>query len=81
MGAQLYALYFWRLFKQNPGNKLVECGSMTLIVFFVGLAIIIARNRPDWLFFTWIVLTILLCFTTLVFLLERVIRALAQHSR
>jgi len=31
----LYAMFFWQTFKSNPRNRLVECGSLTLIVFLV----------------------------------------------
>jgi hypothetical protein len=32
-----YGFVFWRIFKGNRGNKVIECGSITLIVFIVWL--------------------------------------------
>ena len=39
-----------------------------------------AGDVPDWLFGAWIVLIILLCFATLFFLLQRMIRAVSRRS-
>jgi hypothetical protein len=76
----LYGLFFWRLFKGNPGNRLMESGSITLIVFLAMIPINSAGDVPDWLFGAWIVLIILLCFATLFFLLQRMIRAVSRRS-
>jgi hypothetical protein len=69
----LYGLFFWRLLKGKPGNRLVECGSLTLIVFLAMIPINSAGEIPDWLFGAWIILIVLLCFATLFFLLQRMI--------
>ena len=34
-----YALIFWRTFKDNPGNRVIQCGSITLMFFLVMLAL------------------------------------------
>ena len=31
----LDGLSLWRIFKSNPGEKFIECGSITVIVFVV----------------------------------------------
>lgn len=49
----LYGLFFWRVFKKNPGNKLVECGCITLTAFLVMIPINSAGAVPDWLFGVW----------------------------
>jgi ABC-type Na+ efflux pump permease subunit len=82
-----YLLYFWRVFRSNPGNKLVECGTITVAVF---LALVpfsripgFTDHIPDWIFMPYIFLVVLLCFTTLFFLAQRIWRALirgAKHS-
>ena len=76
----LYGLFFWRVFKKNPGNKLVECGCITVIVFLAMIPINSAGAVPDWLFGAWLILVVLLCFATLFFLLERMIRAASRRS-
>jgi len=70
-----YIVYLWRTFRSNPGNRLIECGTLTLIVFFPMVAVSIFFRPPDWLFFSWLILVVLLCFTTLFFLIQRGIRA------
>jgi hypothetical protein len=76
----LYGLFFWRVFKKNPGNKLVECGCITLIVFLAMVPINSAGAVPDWLFGVWLILIVLLCFATLFFLLQRMFAAVSRRS-
>lgn len=76
-----YWLFFWRVFKENPGNRLVECGCMTLIVFVALVPITRAGAAPEWLFFAWLILTALLCFATLFFCLQRMIRAVKRRAK
>ncbi|MGC1460670.1 MAG: hypothetical protein WA802_00625 [Terracidiphilus sp.] len=77
-----YGLFFWRTFKSNPGNRVVECGSMTLIVFFALLALTQLGSPPDWLFSLWLILLVLLCFSTQFFVMQRVYRAIQRrHSK
>lgn len=75
----MYCVYFWRVFLSNQGNKFIECGTLTLIVFFAMVPfskIPGFRDRiPNWVFASWIILLLVLCFTTLFFLLLRAIRA------
>ena len=76
-----YGLFFWRTFRSNPGNRLIECGSITLIVFLAFMAMIASKalDDPGWLFGAWLILTLLLCFATLFFLFQRVFRALVRR--
>ena len=76
----LYSLYFWRTFKRNPGNRVVECGSLTLIVFFAFLYFCKPQDLPDWVFGLWLILIVLLCFTTLFFVVQRIYRALFRRK-
>jgi hypothetical protein len=74
-----YGLFFWRTFKSNPGNRLIECGCITLAVFFAMIPMSSARDVPDWLFGLWVSLTVLLCLATLFFLFQRIFRAGARR--
>jgi len=76
----LYGLFFRRLFKNNPGNRLVECGSITLIVFLAMLPINKIGDVPDWLFGAWLILILLLCVAMLFFLFQRMFHAIARRS-
>jgi hypothetical protein len=77
-----YGLFFWRIFKSNPGNRLIECGSITLIVFFAFLAMIASNggDAPGWLFGALLILVVLFCFATLFFLFQRMFHALVRRS-
>jgi hypothetical protein len=67
-----YLFYFWRVLRSNPGNKLIEFGTITMIVFFamVPLALIpgLVERIPNWIILLYFCLVVLLCFTTLFFL-------------
>lgn len=77
----LYGLFFWRQFKSNPGNRLIECGSITLIAFLALIPISSAGDVPDWLFGSWLILILLLCFATLFFLFQRMFRASVRRPK
>jgi hypothetical protein len=57
----IYGLYAWRLFKNNPGDKFVESGSVTLFVFILVLASFRVPHVPGWVSGS---LIFLLCITT-----------------
>lgn len=80
LGFVLYGLFFWRQLSNNPRNRLIKYGSITVIVFLAIIPISLAGSRPGWLFGAWLTLTVLLCFATLFFLLQRMIRAWARRS-
>jgi hypothetical protein len=73
-----YIAFFWRTFKRNPGNRLVESGSMSVIAFFVFLAVA-SLSRPGevpvWLFSLLLLLVVLLCVSTLFFFAQRAYQA------
>jgi hypothetical protein len=80
-----YFIYFWRVLRSNPGNKLVECGTITLAVFFAMVPFSripgFTDHIPAWIFLPYILLVVLLCFTTLFFLAQRVWRAVIRGAR
>jgi hypothetical protein len=75
-----YALFFWRVFKKNPGNRVVECGVITLAVFFAMIPLSKLQDPPDWVFAPWLILVILLCFSTLFFVVQRAYRAIRHRK-
>jgi hypothetical protein len=42
-----FGLFLWRLLKSKPGNTLVECGFLTLIVFAAIFPVSNPRDVPD----------------------------------
>jgi hypothetical protein len=73
-----YSISLWRLARRNPGNRLLECGAITIIVFLAMVPLSQIQgfkdHIPDWMFLPWILLVVLLCFTTLFFLAQRIWR-------
>jgi hypothetical protein len=58
-----YAFAGWRLVKANSGNKVIECGVISLILVFVGGAFA-KSNAPDWIRESIGALMLLMCFAT-----------------
>jgi hypothetical protein len=75
-----YALFFWSVFKENPGNRVVECGVITLAVFFAMIPLTKLQNPPDWVFAPWLILVVLLCFSTLFFVVQRAYRTTRRRK-
>ena len=80
-----YMVFFWRVFRSNTGNRLVECGIITMVVFFAMVPFSripgFADRIPDRIFVSYILLLVLLCFATLFFLVQRIWQALIRCQR
>ena len=75
-----YGFSFWRIFTRNPGNKIIECGSITLMVFVVMLALFKVPNFPVWVL-AWLgLLVFLLSLLTMFFLVQQGYRALRRRK-
>ena len=74
-----YGFVFWRIFKRSSGNKVIECGSIALMVFVVTLALFKA-NCPVWVLAWLWVLVFLLCLLTMFFLVQQGYRALRSRK-
>lgn len=75
-----YGFSFWRISKANPGNRVVECGSITLVVFTVMLASMRIPNSPAWISALLGLLVLILGSLTTFFLLQRGYRALRRRK-
>ena len=75
-----YGYSFWRIFKQNQGDKVIECGSITLMLFVVALALFRIPNSPVWILDSLLFLVFLLCVLTLSFLVQQGYRALRRRK-
>lgn len=76
-----YAFIFWRLFKENRGNRVIQCGSITLMLFLVMLALMKIPNVPiDYV--AWLGPALfLLCMLTMFFLFQQGYRALRKKLK
>jgi hypothetical protein len=74
-----YIAFFWRTFKSNPGNRLVECGSMTVIAFLTMIFVSQFGEAPEWLIMSWVMLVVLLCLSTLIFFAQRIFQAVQRR--
>jgi hypothetical protein len=73
-----YGFMFWRLFRTNRGNRVIQCGSITLMLFLVMLALTRIPNIPiDYV--AWLGPALfLLCMLTMFFLFQQGYRALRK---
>jgi drug/metabolite transporter superfamily protein YnfA len=76
----LYAFIFWRTFKDNRGNRVIQCGSITLMLFLLMMALLRIPHFPvDYV--AWLGLPLLLlCILTLFFLVQQGYRALRHRK-
>jgi hypothetical protein len=74
-----YGFSFWRIFKRNPGNRVVEYGSITLMVFVVLMALAKAKF-PTWVLGWLAMLVFWLCILTMFFLAQQGYRALRRRN-
>jgi len=75
-----YASSFWRIAKQNPDNRVIECGSITLAVFVVTLAMFKLPNIPDWIVPSLGLLVLLLSLLTILFLFQQAFHAFCRRK-
>jgi len=77
----LYVWCFWNLFRTNSGNKVIQTGSIALLVF-AALAILMKFPRtPGWILGSVGMLLLLLCLLTMGFLFHQGYRATRSRSR
>ena len=76
-----YGFSFWRIFKSNRGNRVIESGYITLMVFFVMVVLSRIPNFPVWALAWFGLLVLLLGLMTMFFLLQQGYRALRQRKR
>ena len=77
--ALFYALSFWRIARRNRGNKVIECGTMAIMVTIAMVFLSRFIDLPDWAFSSLLALIFLLCTATLFFLAQRAYRALCHR--
>ena len=95
IGLVVLLVGLWRIFKRNRGNKAIACGSITLMVFIVVLAVSEAKfavwvlpmlalfeaNLAVWVLPWLLMLVFWLCLLTLYFFAQQGYRALRRRKR
>ena len=77
----LYALILWRTFKDNSGNRVIQCGSITLMLFLVMVTLMqIPRVPSDYVAYLGPAL-FLLCMLTMFSLFQQGYRALRKRFK
>jgi thiol:disulfide interchange protein len=78
--AVVYWLSLWRIIRSNRGNRVIECGGITLVLFFLMLLLMKISSLPDWVIPSLGLLLFLLCLLTVVFLVLQGVQAI-RHRR
>jgi len=76
-----YGFSFWRIVKSNRGNKVIESGSLALMVVVVLAVLMKIPNMPDWVLASIGLLLFLLCLLTMGFLFQQGFRAFRRRFR
>ena len=78
--AAVYWLSLWRIIKGNRGNRVIECGSITLMLSFLMMLLMKLTNLPDWLLPSLGLLLFLLCLLTMFFLFLQGVQAIRNRK-
>ena len=74
-----YGLCAWRILKSNRGDRFMESGSVTLMIFVVVLASRRIPHFPDWVFNSLVLLLGIATFLSLFFMLQQGYSALRRR--
>jgi hypothetical protein len=74
-----YGFSFWRISRNHRGNKVIECGSIAIMVLLAMAFYSKFAPLPDWLLGCLLLLLFLLCLCTLFFLAQEGYRALRSR--
>lgn len=74
-----WGLLFWRTFRRNRGNLVIECGIVTIMIFLAMAFLSRIINFPDWAFGSLLATVFLLCLITLFFFFLEIFRSLRKR--
>jgi hypothetical protein len=78
--AVVYWLSLWRIIKGNRGNRVIECGSIALMLLFLMMLLMKLTNLADWVLPSLGLLLFLLCLLTMFFLLLQGVHAIRHRK-
>jgi hypothetical protein len=76
-----YGFVLWRVARRNAGNRVVESGSLALVIVFVIVAVMKIPNVPDWVAPSLGILFLLLGFLMIFFLIQQGYNAIRRRKR
>jgi heme A synthase len=76
----LWGISFWRIARQNRGNKVVECGTLAIIVLLAMALLSRVIVLPDWALLALLALLLILCIATVFFFSKETYRALRDRK-
>jgi len=74
----LYLNVFWKVFRTHPGNRLVRCSIIALVVFAALMVLIRFPFAPQWVLNYVGLLLLALCLLAMALLFQRGYRALRR---
>lgn len=78
--AAVYWLSLWRIIKGNRGNRVIECGSIALMVLFLIMLLMKFASLPNWVVPSLGLLLFLLCLLTIFFLFLQGFQAIRHRK-
>ena len=76
-----WGLFFWRTFRRNRGNLVIECGVITIAIFLTMAILSRLISFPNWVFGSLLALVVVLCLATLFFFLLEILRSLRKRKK
>jgi hypothetical protein len=78
----LYGLFFWRLIRSNRGDKFIQCGSITVMLFLALMALSRIPHFPLDDYAPWFAIPLfLLCVLTMFYLFQQLYREHKQRNQ
>jgi len=73
-------LSLWRIIKVNRGDRVIECGSIALVLFFLIVLLMKFTNLPGWLMPSLLLLLCLLCLITMFYQVLQGVQAIRHRK-
>jgi len=80
LASLFWGFAFWRIFKSNPRSKVIECGSTTIVLLLTMAFFSRVIDFPLWAVGLLCVLLVLLCFATLFFFVQEMVRGIRRRN-
>jgi hypothetical protein len=78
----IYAFFFWRLIRSNRGDKFIQCGGITVVLFLALMALSRIPHFPLDDYAPWFAIPLfLLCVLTLFYLFQQLYRERKQRMQ
>jgi O-antigen ligase len=75
----VYGFCFWRIFRNNLGDRFIECASITVMLMFAAMACMRIPHFPDWIQFSLMMLSGIMSFVSIFFGLQQAYRAIRSR--